>query len=969
LDLPPGKENDEQLRNAIGQLMIEFKDEKGITITKSYVNFLKMINGEEVYEEMNLAECNRRIEEETFHKNLEAGDKFKARVVKGFTDDGEEVYGDEEFAIEKIEDREGETMIVLDRHVTKTEKEKMSPSTHPALYFDRKQKEFSPGEFAKYVKQHNFKRVPTSQDDDQEIVAGAERANEETLKKYGLPAEERARLILPKRDGEEVRVTVYSDTGEPQEAFIKNSDGGTYNIRILVPRAKSWEEREEEKFFARKGVKPKTQEGDYEIRQIRLSPAALAEMANKGDIAKAHEDEHGAAHDAEHGEPSHGEREPSHGEIPHAEPHGEHPLPQAHAPHAGTEEEEADEHDVHATPHKHKKHEEEEPPKGGELVKAEALRYDQIYKVGGMKLVERGFLRRLWDDTRTLSLSDIWEMGKAGYDYYLRRWDRRQKDKYSSVGENLPYFSSEMRRIKQAAENEEVHQFHESFSQKGVFEIEERLRVTRNLDEMKACFADLAEKGHMRWDDIEMWKNLNRFIKDPSKLIPIPTNGDPYTRISKHDDRTGLDFLQPAIDSLWGEGQYDHWSSQDKSTRQSGARKYYEKGKELEIIEGGHEKALEKLLRRHKNGEFVDPQEYEGLILHMIDAGKSNMPCKLYYIVAGVTAENHHGHTILSFDRAGHINSEMLAQFPILEYLTTDPPREGGPEGKPKKHRWTKDDYKMWLEYFDQGDHTNCRPTQATYNFLWRYIIPSYENETRCNKDLRNADKLDHDDMFAYLPPASTAILTSATRSVGGAGSGKYLLTSEGYSNAVPGFSEYIKSLAQYKNMNRLPQAIKSFVRFESILMDRWKTGDDAFYRMDKNTLNRKTVVTDTPPIVFFKELDMVLKKIGEAYADTNPELKEALELQQMDTRGWDMQDRETRARQRRLQNILERFDDIFDAAIKTDNGEKLMAAINGSQLTGMPFSAVQKRKAEIESEGSEFDKSGGGGHGHGHGH
>jgi len=552
-------------------------------------------------------------------------------------------------------------------------------------------------------------------------------------------------------------------------------------------------------------------------------------------------------------------------------------------------------------------------------------------------------------------------MGKAGYEYYIRRWERRQKDKYSSIGEDLPFFGSEMRRIKQQAENDEVHQFHESFSQKGVFEIEERLRVTNNKDEMKACLEDLAEKGHMRWDDIDMWKNLNKFVPDPSKLVPIPSNGDPYTHISASDDRTGLDCLQGAIDSIWGESTYDHWVSKDKSTRQSGARSWYEKGKELESIQGGHGRALEKLLKRHKNGEFVDPMEFEGLILHMIDAGKSSMETKLYFMVAGATAENHHGHTILSFDRIGHINSEMLAQFPILEYMTARAMRVG-PDGKPKEHRWTKDDYKRWLEYFDNGDHSNCKPTEQVHEFLWRYIIPSYENETRCNKDLRNADKLDHDDMFAYLPPASTSILTSACGTAGGRGSGKFLLTSEGYANVAPGFSQYFKKLAEFGNYSRLQQAVKSYVRYEAIMMERWDKGGKNYYHMDKNTLNRKTIVSNTPPAVFLRELNAVVLKIADGYGDQK--LKEMIELIHTDTKGLDLTDPNNKAFQHRIQMALENFDEVFEAVVASDNGEKMMKIINEANLTGMPFGEMMKRREAPVEAGSEFSSGGGGGHG-----
>ena len=82
---------------------------------------------------------------------------------------------------------------------------------------------------------------------------------------------------------------------------------------------------------------------------------------------------------------------------------------------------------------------------------------------------------------RFMSVSDFWEMGKSMWEYYERRWQRRQKEKYSKMGEHLPFWAPEMQRINHAAENEEMGQFKESFDQKGVHEIMGRLEKRRNI--------------------------------------------------------------------------------------------------------------------------------------------------------------------------------------------------------------------------------------------------------------------------------------------------------------------------------------------------------------------------------------------------------------------------------------------------------------------------------------------------------
>jgi hypothetical protein len=927
-----------EIKEAIGQLMIEFEDENGQTSTDSYTNFVRMVDAEEIHEEIaNMDELNYRIAMETRYKALAEGDKFEAPIVLGFDKEGEKVYGTRTFTVEKIDNQKGEPVIILDHSLTKTPKEKLAYTIHPSLYFDREQQDFSPGEFAKLLKQYKFQRVRTPQDTTQKILDGATAHQQETLRRLNLPTDVVGHTTLPK-PGEPPRETVvYSDTGEPQKGYIWNLGDDRYDIEVLQPDLETDVEAIVAPQLAKEdGIKVPAEltQRSYRIERRPLAADSNMAIADKGNVAPAAEGHGGEAHGGEEHAEGHEEK--------HAESHEEE-HPEVHKKSKDEEMAEA---------------EEETKKMGGREVKPEALPYHDIHKTGGVSYPQRGILKRIWDDTRVLSFSDLFAMGKTMYDYYERRWDRRQKEKYSTVGEDLPFFGSEMRRVKQAAENEEVHQFHESFAQKGVFEIEERLVQTSNRDEFKACIEDLCEKGHMRWDLIDFWKNLNRFVNDPRKLVPIPSNGDPYTIVNEREGTTGLDHIQGAIDSLWGEGTYDHLVSKDKSTRQSAARSWYEKGKEVEIIPGGHQKVLEKLLRKHRNGEFVDPNEYEGLIIHMIDAGKSSMQAKLYYIVAGAAATNHHGHTILSFDRVGHINSEMLAQFPVLEYMTAAPLRKDG-----ERHKWTLDDYKRFLAYFEKNVTENgCVPTKEVDHFLWRYVVPSYENETRVNKDLRNADKLDHDDMFAYLPPASSKILENACRTVGGGG--KHLLTIEGYANAAPGFSQYFKSLAHFGNSNRLLKALQSYVRFEAIMMNRWEKDNKDFARMDKNILTRKTVVSDTPPIIFFNELNKVMRKIAEAY--NIPELNEAIELIQTDTSGWDMSDKNTQARQIRIQHALANFDSLIERVTATDDCAKAMQVINESKLEGMNYEhSHDDYSAPAPIAGEEFHGLGGG-HGHG---
>jgi len=582
-----------------------------------------------------------------------------------------------------------------------------------------------------------------------------------------------------------------------------------------------------------------------------------------------------------------------------------------------------------------------------EEFKEEALPYNVIHKVDDMEEGKiESSLSKFYKQTRFLSVSDIFHLVKACWDYHMRKFERNQKERYSSITKNLPYFGPEMERINQSAENEEVHQFQETYEHKGISFILQRMRITNNRDEMKACFLVLTHKGQMRFEDIDVWRNMNKFL--PSKYyIPIPRNGDPTTVVSDNKDspnyrKTGVNFLESAVDYLWGPGMYSEWYAQNKSTYESQAQKFHAEGKELEGVQGGHARRLEILLREHKEGHFVDPQEYEGLILHAIVAGKSTLEAKVYFLVAGMAAKNPEGRTLLPWDRMAHVNSEMLIRFPIMEYINA-PIKRKKDGGKPERHRFTIDDYAHWLEYFDGGSHENCRPTQNVTDFIWKYMIPSHEVNTRINKALRNAENFDHDDMHGYLPPASTQVIDNACRTVGGGG--KHLLTIEGYMNAAAGFDEYLKTLGENGQKQPMIQAFCSYTRFEAIMMKRWKkygTGSADYARMDERILNKPCVVTDDVPKKFFNEVDALRKKVAEAYAKKGDDrLVKLLTNITRDTSTWDMQNKKQRQAQDKIQHDLELFDDVFRDVVKMDNAETLVQVVSGAvkneELTGIP--------------------------------
>lgn len=927
-----------------GTMIITYRETKdGPEIHDTFENFINYLRGVEAYEEIETVEdFDKKAENELGFKGLkECADEsavFYAERLTGYDSDNKEVREPETFSIEKIIEKNGKTYVVLDKKIKTLSKEQLGLSTPDVLYLDRYKQEYNLGEFAQLLKANGFERV-LGKDEisgfmqkswskmQREILEYFPEATEDDLKNirtvFELNEED---APSPPNVGE--TVTRYSDAGEPinitakviplPTATGKTSETPSNNNVIDINSSKkgggsgsgTGTGKPTQPTGVVKYFRENPDKGPNWLPNSGLTTNQFAMASNEGVINNT---------------PPRGTTLDPKAKFPSPEPDKEMMTPLG----------------IKAVPgeYVHNELESGEPPEEfvqrveqDNKVENEWLPREKVFKYGDLSKPEKAYLSSLWSQTRIFSISDIWELCKSGYEYYNRRRERRQKERYSSVAKDVPFFSPEMTRVNQNAENEEVNQYKDTLDQMGVFQILDRMRVTNNRDEMKACFIVMTQKGQMRFDDIDIWRNINKFV-DPSLAIPIPRNGDPRTQYSKTDRRTGLDFIGPAIDSLWGEGQFNDWYSGNKGAMASGAKKFYEKGKELEGVEGGHEKHLAFLLQQHKEGLFVDPQEYEGLLLHAIEAGKASVAGKLYYMIEGVAAENMHGRTILDFDRMAHINSEMLARFPILEYLAQEQVREAG-----KTYRATKEDYRRWIKWWDNGDPhnpANVEPNKNVYDFMWKYVVPSDHTQNRINKAIRNGENLDHDDMYVYLPPATEQVIQDACGSMGGSG-GKKFFTIEGYANAIPGFSQYMSSLAQYENKNKLMEAIKSYVRFESIVTNRWeKEAKNKYQRFDRATLESATIVTDVPPKDFILEMNDMVRKIALAYQNENPRLMEIVETMQVHT--GPLTDENEKKRQVKVQESLELFSKEFTDTLKSDNGQKMLQVVQMQNLTGMP--------------------------------
>ncbi len=926
------EDEDDANLSSPGKMLIEYVDDKGKRTVSNPSNFLSLLNALEAHEAIDsLDVLNKSIQENSHYTGIALGQEFETEQ-RCLDENNEIVQEKQSFKIKLINDREKK--IILDREVIKTPRNKLNKSVYDSLYFERKQKEFSYGEFSKLLKQQSFKRVLTEQDDLQEIIDKQEEAYESEMEDLmelstedqktlfeEIGAVEKYKLTVP-GFGQKQAVIFKDESGNRREGFLSCEEDDTYDLHeadqitdldtlmTTVPMAMA---------AAPVAKTPQL------FQKRKLDKRSLMVMTNRGDINNQEAAQQEAA-----------QQEAAQQEEPVQEETTEEELPE-------------EEGEVEAPPSQ------DLQEKLDIKAKKEALPYSAINKFGDMQKTERGFLKSLWANTRVITLNDLWEMGKTMYEFYIRRFERRQKERYSSLGEDLPFFGPEMKRINQQAENEEVNQFKDFLEQSDIFDVQKRLQKTSNQDEMKAAFMVLVDKGQIRWDDIDMWKCLNKFVHH-SFAIPIPTNGDPHTKISESDPRTGMDFLRGAVDSLWGSGTYNDWFNRNNSTFGNKIKDYYNEGSELEAIEGGHARRLATLLAAHKRGEFVDPHEYEGLITHAIEFGKSTMYSKIYYIIEGIAAFNSQGRTILAFERLGTINSNNLTRFPLLEYFTASHMREDG-----QSHKYTIEDFKSFVHEFDGGDPMNpgrCEPNEKVSQFLWQKLLVSNETHNRIRKVARNMEQVDHDDMFAYMPPLDEDAITDVCQAATGR---KKYLTIEGYANVFPGFNQYIRTLGKIQDKDKLAEAIISYVRFESIITEKFeKHKGNLYQRLNEQILNKGTIVTpDVPPQAFINQLNEMVNQIAIEYAGTKygqelTQIADTIYNLHVEDPEYSTSDMEN---QKQVDHALRKFGKIFKKVVKEDNGKKMIKIVNSFNLQGMPFSSdamKDRRKAQFADTGFE---------------
>ncbi|MEK7544895.1 MAG: hypothetical protein AAB551_02075 [Patescibacteria group bacterium] len=563
----------------------------------------------------------------------------------------------------------------------------------------------------------------------------------------------------------------------------------------------------------------------------------------------------------------------------------------------------------------------------------------------GLKDVEvpkDGAMRAFWRKTTFLRGADIWELGKACWEYYKRWYERESKGRYANYGKDLPYLMTEMLKVKEDTEHHEVGQFKSAMVNMGVVEIQHIMHQTTNKDQLKACIEALVDKGQMDWNDMHFWQALNLHLPNDKKIRYDSNHLDPHKGVyvdpTTGKKLSGIDMVKKGIDSMWGDNQFNNWWSSNDGKYTSQMNTFDAKGMQFENDpknNGGVRAHLQMMLRVHMEGQggWTDPHEYEGIIRFIIKAGKASVEDKFYFIVMGVATG------LLTLDRIGAINGEYLNQIPWLDWLTDKGTRKPFQEGEgPYKISELKE-----LAGYLFHDPNIKEPGQKylphlrTRKLLWETVLQDDKTLVRTNKGIRQAQKIDHEDTPFIVPLVSEAnaeILCKLRSSTEG------MFTTEGYLNAYTGYGQFMQVTAKTGAADKLATCIKAYVRYDGILDNRYRPNEIAYQRLSISDY-RRPALTDTKGIHVIQhkqQLSEMIINIGRAYGYNWEKVFQKNE--------------KDKDKQKEIHDAINLFNTEFQEAIDNQGSQKMLDIVKNTDLygTGEDFLTPQETQARARA-------------------
>ena len=310
---------------------------------------------------------------------------------------------------------------------------------------------------------------------------------------------------------------------------------------------------------------------------------------------------------------------------------------------------------------------------------------------------------------------------------------------------------------------------------------------TKNVDQLKAIFNVLSERGVMRWDDPVLLRLLNQFQK---RIIFDTQNPEKEFR----DESRFYLRLKEATSAIWDPDVYRNWTSQNSSAYASEKKKFESECNRRAEQPGGMRKYLSSFLKevRMKGpAHKVDPHEYEEMIHYCIDNGKINPEDRLYYLIQGIDTG------LLARSRGSELDSKTINNYPCIEFFAQS-------EGMSFQD----------IRELARIDANNFEPGPAyKYHFEMEVMHMKAVRE-RLEKAVSQGIQIDHDDFTRFGAHLTDQTLTNLLQQK----TSGFQLPATGVANCTVGFLNYLDMMAT--GYDKMKDKEKELARFASIIVN-----------------------------------------------------------------------------------------------------------------------------------------------------
>lgn len=311
---------------------------------------------------------------------------------------------------------------------------------------------------------------------------------------------------------------------------------------------------------------------------------------------------------------------------------------------------------------------------------------------------------------------------------------------------------------------------------------------TKNVDQLKAIFNVLSERGVMRWDDPILLKLLNQFQK---RVIFDTENPEKEFR----DESRFYLRLKEATTAIWDPDVFRNWMSQGSSAYESGKKKFESECNKRAEQPGGIRKFLSKFLKEVRmKGPYeqrVDPHEYEEMIHYCIDKGKMTPEDRIYFLIQGMATG------LLSRTRGSELDSQSINHYPCIEMFAQA-------EGLT---------FQDVLE-LARIDADSFEPGPAYKYHFEKEIMHMNSVRERLEKAVSQGLNIDHDDFVRYGAHLTDQTLNNLLQQK----TSGFQLPATGVANCTTGFLNYMDMMAH--GYDTVKDKEKELARFASIVLN-----------------------------------------------------------------------------------------------------------------------------------------------------